>query len=64
MIDIRIKLNNIDQSVNVQDIANDISNLIRNSTNKNCNIQINMQDNNSMSPLGLYKTKEYMRLKR
>lgn len=60
MIDIKINLRNVQSGINVQNIANQISEVVKSLTNQRCNIHVNMRDNYSTSPLGIYLTEGYL----
>jgi len=63
MINIKVVLNNIPSNINVRAVTSDISEVIEKLTGQNVNVNLNMQDNNSTSPLGLYLTQDYMKLR-
>lgn len=60
MIDIKINLNNVSNSVNINSLIQDLKTTLENLTNQTCNVNLNMNDNNSMSPLGIHLTKDYL----
>ena len=62
MINIKINLNNVSSNIDINIIAQEISAVIQQMTGKSPNININSRDDYSTSPLGLYKTKEYLKL--
>lgn len=63
MIDIKIRLNNVSSDVNLNSLVQDLRSIITQVTGESPNVNVNVQDNNSTSPLGLHLTKDYLRLR-
>lgn len=63
MINIRINLNNVPGHINVNSIGQEIASALEQLTNQNTNVNVNVRDNNSTSPLGIYKTQEYLKVR-
>ena len=63
MINIKINLNSVQSSTDINAIAQEISSLMEQITGHNANVNINVRDDHSTSPLGIYKTQEYQKLR-
>ena len=62
MINITINLNHA-PNIDLNNIAQEIGAIVTNLTGQHCNSNVNTRDDYSTSPVGIYKTQEYLKLR-
>lgn len=63
MIEIKVNINNMSSHVDINSLTRELANAIESFSGGNVHTNINLRDDKSMSPLGIYTTKEYMKIR-